>query len=138
MAKKNNKKSSIKKISEIINLLGRILGLVIKEQEGIRLYNKVEKIRNLSKSARNGNQKSFNKLKKNISELTPRESPVVARSFSQFLNLSNLVESLYSVHKVDDYNFRKAQGTNEFIVLEEAISHLLKDTSVSKNQIYET
>tara|TARA_B100000287_G_scaffold21429_1_gene21191 strand:+ start:619 stop:3333 length:2715 start_codon:yes stop_codon:yes gene_type:complete len=138
MAKKNNKKSSIKKISEIINLLGRILGLVIKEQEGIRLYNKVEQIRNLSKSARNGNQKSFNKLKRSISKLTPRESLVVARSFSQFLNLSNLVESLYSVHKVDDYNFRKAQGTNEFIVLEEAISHLLKDTSVSKNQIYET
>ena len=138
MTKKYNKKSSIKKISEIINLLGRILGLVIKEQEGTRLYNKVEQIRILSKSARYGNQKSFNKLKKSISKLTPKESLIVARSFSQFLNLSNLVESLYSVHKVDDYNFRKAQGTNEFIVLEEAVSHLLKDTSVSKNQIYET
>ena len=45
MTKKYNKKSSIKKISEIINLLGRILGLVIKEQEGTRLYNKVEQIR---------------------------------------------------------------------------------------------
>ena len=38
MEKNNNNKSSIKKISEIVNLLGRILGLVIKEQEGIRLY----------------------------------------------------------------------------------------------------
>ena len=64
MTKKYNKISSIKKISEIINLLGRILGLVIKEQEGTRLYNKVEQIRILSKSARYGNQKSFNKLKK--------------------------------------------------------------------------
>ena len=138
MANKYNKKSSIKKISEIINLLGIILGLVIKEQEGTQLYNKVEQIRKLSKSARNGKQESFNKLKKSISKLSPRESLIVARSFSQFLNLSNLVESLYSVHKVDDYNFRKAQGTNEFIVLEEAISHLLKDTSVSKDKIYET
>ena len=138
MTKKYNKISSIKKISEIINLLGRILGLVIKEQEGVHFYNKVEKIRKLSKSSRRGNQKSFNKLKLSISNLSPKESLVVSRSFSQFLNLSNLVESLYSVHKVDDYNFRKAQGTNEFIVLEDAILHLLRDTSVSKKQIYET
>ena len=139
---KNNKKIikniSIKKISEVINLLGKILGLVIKEQEGSRLYKKVEKIRKLSKAARTGDTKSFNNLKSNISKLSPKESLVVARCFNQFLNLSNLVESLYSVHKVDDYNFRKAQGTNEFVVLENAISDLLSNKSISKNQIYQT
>jgi|TARA_B110000285_G_scaffold235077_1_gene314622 phosphoenolpyruvate carboxylase len=139
---KNNQKIktdiSIQKISEVINLIGTILGLVIKEQEGARYYKKVEKIRKLSKLSRTGDTKSFNNLKSNISNLTPKESLVVARSFNQFLNLSNLVESLYSVHKVDDYDFRKAQGTNEFIILENAISDLLSNKSISKNQIYET
>jgi phosphoenolpyruvate carboxylase len=32
-------------LSKIVSLLGKILGSVIKEQEGISLYNKIEKIR---------------------------------------------------------------------------------------------
>ena len=130
MTTRTDTKNSIKKISQVINLLGRIMGLVIKEQEGIDLLNKVEKVRQLSKAARSGNKAKFNELKKYISKLSPRDSLIVARSFNQFLNIANLVENVYSVHKVDNYNFRKAQGTNEFIVLEDAISHLLKDTKI--------
>ncbi len=40
------------------------MGLVIKEQEGIDLLNKVEKVRQLSKAARSGNKAKFNELKK--------------------------------------------------------------------------
>ena len=138
MTTRTDTKNSIKKISQVINLLGRIMGLVIKEQEGIDLLNKVEKVRQLSKAARSGNKAKFNELKKYISKLSPRDSLIVARSFNQFLNIANLVENVYSVHKVDNYNFRKAQGTNEFIVLEDAISHLLKDTKIKKSKIYET
>ena len=48
----NYKQEPIIKLSKIINLLGNILGLVIKEQEGVSLFNKVEKIRVLSKASR--------------------------------------------------------------------------------------
>ena len=64
MTTRTDTKNSIKKISQVINLLGRIMGLVIKEQEGIDLLNKVEKVRQLSKAARSGNKAKFNELKK--------------------------------------------------------------------------
>ena len=45
MLKNNRKKEPTLKLSKIIHLLGEILGLVIKEKEGITFFNKVEKIR---------------------------------------------------------------------------------------------
>ncbi len=130
------------KLSDTVHLLGNILGSVIKEQEGSSLFNKVEKIRILSKKSRgNKNTKevsrAFNSLKANIIKLNPKESLVIARSFSQFLNFSNLAESLFSVHKIHSSKVRKAQGTNEFIILEDAIANLLKKKSISKNKFYQ-
>ena len=144
MIKKTIKnKEPLLKLSKIIHLLGEILGLVIKEQEGISSFNKVEKIRILSKASRDNqsqkkNDKAFRQLKSNITNLSPQESLVVARSFSQFLNISNLAESLYSVHKIHNYNINEAQVTNEFIILEEAISRILKNKFISKKKFYQT
>ena len=45
MVKKTKYKNlAIFKLSKIVHLLGKILGLVIKEQEGISFFNKIEKI----------------------------------------------------------------------------------------------
>ena len=131
LKRKNNQTNLIPELSNTVRLLGEILGLVIKEQEGTSLFNKVENIRILSKESRGRKNKkeinkAFQKLKNNIINLSPKESLVIARSFSQFLNLSNLAESLYSVYKIDSSKIRKAQGTNEFIILEDAIANLLK------------
>jgi len=140
--KKKQPNNLIPKLSNTVNLLGQKLGSVIKKQEGISLFNKVENIRILSKASR-GNKnnkqinKNFQKLKKNIIKLKPKESLIIARSFTQFLNLSNLAESLYSVYKIDSSKIRKAQGTNEFIILEDEIKNLLKQKYVSKNKFYE-
>ena len=46
------KNLAILKLSKIVHLLGKILGLVIKEQEGNYFFNKIEKIRLLSKTSR--------------------------------------------------------------------------------------
>tara|TARA_B100001123_G_C15332484_1_gene1031692 strand:+ start:103 stop:2760 length:2658 start_codon:yes stop_codon:yes gene_type:complete len=131
------------KLSEIIHLLGKILGIVIKVQEGSNYLNKVENIRVLSKFSRKktnfkNTEKIYSKLKSRISSLKPQESLIVARSFSQFLNFANLAESLYSVYKIHDNNIRKTQGTNEFIILEDAIKKLLRDKRISKNKFYQT
>ena len=140
MLKKTDiKKEPVLKLSKIIHLLGEILGLVIKEQEGVTFFNKVEKIRILSKASRDNKNKqkiakSFHQLKSNISKLNPQESLVIARSFSQFLNISNLAESLYSVHKIHNYNINEAQVTNEFIILEEAIKRIFKNAFISKKK----
>ena len=149
MGKKNKHKKILRSIelSKIIHLLGKILGLVIKEQEGISYFNKIEKIRTLSKASRGkkdrkkirlNETKKFRELKSGISNLSPRESLIIARSFSKFLNFSNLAESLYSVHKIHVSKVRKAQGTNEFVILEEVINRLLEHKSISKKHFFQT
>ena len=46
MVKKTNHKKNVHiELSKIVSLLGKILGIVVREQEGISLYNKIEKIR---------------------------------------------------------------------------------------------
>ena len=73
----------------------------------------------------------FNKLKKEISKLTPYESLVVAKSFSRFLDLTNIAESLYSIQNIHDHNIRKIQETNEIVILEEALIDVQKKPKLS-------
>ena len=47
MAKKINYKIANIQLSKIVSLLGKILGIVVKEQEGSVLYNKIEEKRSL-------------------------------------------------------------------------------------------
>ena len=118
-------------LSKTIHLLGTILGLVIKEQEGSLIFNKIEKIRVLSKASRGNNSKkninnSFKQLKSEIFKLSEKESFLVARSFSKFLDFSNIAESLFSIHNIHDHNIRKTQETNEIVILEEALIDVFK------------
>ena len=130
-------------LSKTIHLLGEILGNIIKEQEGLSLFNKIEKIRALSKSSRGNRSKntinrSFTKLKREISKLNAKDTLVIARSFSKFLDFSNIAESLFSIHNIHDHNIRKTQETNEIVILEEAILDVFKNKSLSINKFYET
>ena len=130
-------------LSKTIHLLGEILGNIIKEQEGLSLFNKIEKIRALSKSSRGNKSKntinrSFTKLKREISKLNAKDTLVIARSFSKFLDFSNIAESLFSIHNIHDHNIRKTQETNEIVILEEAILDVFKNKSLSLNKFYET
>ena len=146
MVKKVKYKIANIELSKIVSLLGKILGIVVKEQEGIILYNKIEEIRSLSKASRGtkskkkiklNETKKFRQLISTINKLKPKESLVIARSFSKFLNFSNLAESLDSVHKIDEGRVQKAQGTNAFTILEDAIERLLKQKSISKEKFYQ-
>lgn len=146
MVKKVKYKIANIELSKIVSLLGKILGIVVKEQEGTVLYNKIEEIRSLSKASRGtknkkkiklNETKKFRQLISTINKLKPKESLVIARSFSKFLNFSNLAESLDSVHKIDEGNVQKAQGTNAFTILEDGIDRLLKHKSISKEKFYQ-
>jgi len=146
MVKKIKYKIANIELSKLVSLLGKILGTVVKEQEGLQLYNKIEEIRSLSKASRGtknkkkiklNETKKFRQLIATINKLKPKESLVIARSFSKFLNFSNLAESLDSVHKIDEGNIQKAQGTNAFTILEDGIDRLLKHKSNSKEKFYQ-
>ena len=127
-------------LSATIHLLGEILGKVIKKQENVLIYNKIEKIRTLSKLSRGNNIKknnlSFNKLKKEISNLSFEESLIIAKSFSRFLDFSNIAETLHSIHNIHDHSIRKTQETNEIVILEEALLDVQKNTHFSKSNFY--
>ena len=61
MQKSNNYKKANIELSKLVSLLGKILGFVVKEQEGKLLYNKIEEIRYLSKASRGAkNKKKLN------------------------------------------------------------------------------
>ena len=146
MAKRLKHKIANIELSKLVSLLGKILGVVVKEQEGKLLYNKIEQIRYLSKASRGAKSKQkiklnetkqFRKLISSISKLNPSQSLIIARSFSKFLNFTNLAESLDSVHKIDEGNVQKAQGTNALIILEDGIDRLLKHKSISKEKFYQ-
>ena len=135
MVKKTNLKTKNIELSKIISLLGNILGKVVKEQEGIRVYNKIEQIRFLSKASRGAKSKKkiklnetkkFRQLISSIRKLSSKDSLIIARSFSKFLNFSNLAESLDNVHKIEEGNNQKKQELDSFIILENAIEKLLK------------
>ena len=123
MGKKTDLKIKNIELSKIISLLGNILGKVVKEQEGIEVYNKIEQIRFLSKASRGAKSKKkiklnetkkFRQLISSIKKLTPKNSLIIARSFSKFLNFSNLAESLDNVHKIDEINNQKKQELDFF------------------------
>ncbi len=146
MVKKVKYKIANVELSKIVSLLGKILGIVVKEQEGLPLYNKIEEIRSLSKASRGTKNKKkiklnetrkFRQLISTINKLKPKESLVIARSFSKFLNFSNLAESLDSVHKIDEGKIQKKQGTNAFTLLEDAIDRLLEQKTISKKKFYQ-
>ena len=62
MVKKAKYKIANIELSKIVSLLGKILGIVVKEQEGTVLYNKIEQIRSLSKASRGTKNKKKIKL----------------------------------------------------------------------------
>jgi phosphoenolpyruvate carboxylase len=135
MVKKIDYKIRNIELSKNISLLGNILGKVVKEQEGVKLYNKIEQIRFLSKASRGAKNKKkiklnetkkFRQLISSINKLSSKESLIIARSFSKFLNFSNLAESLDNVHKIDERKNQKKQESDSFIILEDAIEKLLK------------
>ena len=145
MVNKNKYKIQNIKLSKTVSLLGKILGYVVKEQEGIRLYNKIEEIRSLSKASRGkknkkkiklNETKNFRKLISKINKLRPSESLIIARSFSKFLNFSNLAESLDNVLKVEEGKAQQARGNDEFTLLEDVIEKLLKKKKITKERFY--
>jgi len=83
-----------------IRLLGRILGEVIREQEGRDAYELVERIRKLSvafrlkRDAQAG--KSFDKLLKSLSG---EQTVSVIRAFSYFSHLANIAEDRHHVRR---------------------------------------
>ena len=86
-------------LREDIRQLGGLLGSTIHEQSGDRVYETVEEIRGLAKSARAGDEAAARALEKRLAELPDELIVPVVRAFSQFLNLANIAEQHHRIRR---------------------------------------
>jgi phosphoenolpyruvate carboxylase len=83
-----------------IRLLGRILGDVIREQEGQAAFDLIEQIRQLSVAFRRHADESADKaLKKLLKGLTGDQAVSVIRAFTYFSHLANLAEDRHHIRR---------------------------------------
>ncbi|MBU7576273.1 MAG: phosphoenolpyruvate carboxylase [Hydrogenophaga sp.] len=83
-----------------IRLLGRILGDVIREQEGQAAFDLIEQIRQLSVAFRRHADQSADKaLKKLLKGLTGDQAVSVIRAFTYFSHLANLAEDRHHIRR---------------------------------------
>ena len=83
-----------------IRLLGRILGDVIREQEGKDTYELVEKVRTLSVSFRRDADHAADRALKNLLKgLSAVETVRVIRAFTYFSHLANLAEDRHQIRR---------------------------------------
>ena len=85
---------------EDIRLLGRILGDVIREQEGAEAYELIEQIRKLSVAFRRDADTEADKtLKKLLKGLSDDQTVSVIRAFTYFSHLANLAEDRHHIRR---------------------------------------
>ena len=126
-----------KLLREDVSHLGNILGNVIKEQEGIKFFNLVEKVRKLSKANKINlkNRNSFNKLIKTVKNTNPKDTLRLTRAFTHFINFINLAESIDTSRNLDEYETKK-KNLKHNIFIEEIFEQLFKNKKISNSKIY--
>ncbi len=127
-----------KLLREDIKYLGNILGNVIKEQEGQKVFNLVDKVRKLSKINKTNikSTNSYNKIIKTIKSINPKNMLKLTRAFTHFMNFINLAESIDASRNLNEYENKKKKNSKHNIFIEEIFESLFKDRKISNNKIY--
>lgn len=85
---------------EDIRLLGRILGDVIREQEGVAAYELIEQVRKFSVAfRRDADHEADKALKKLLKGLSGDQTVSVIRAFTYFSHLANLAEDRHHIRR---------------------------------------
>ncbi|MDO8958669.1 MAG: phosphoenolpyruvate carboxylase [Rhodocyclaceae bacterium] len=83
-----------------IRLLGRLLGDVIRDQEGTAVFDLIERIRQLSISLhRNDDAVARLELDKLLNNLSREQTNLVVRAFSYFSHLANIAEDQHHIRR---------------------------------------
>jgi phosphoenolpyruvate carboxylase len=79
-------------ISQLIHLLGDLLGKVILEFEGVASFEMIERIRAVAKARRAGDSDADRSLRQIFQRLQPAEAQTIATAFAAYFDLVNLAE----------------------------------------------
>ena len=113
-----------KALRDDVRLLGEVLGETLRRQESHELYDTVERVRALSKSARAGNEDDFKALTGILERMPIDEALPVARAFSHFLTLANIAEQHHRSRRRRFYE-RDPQALPQVCSCEETFGRLL-------------
>ena len=120
---------------EDIRLLGRILGDVIREQEGKSAFELIEQIRQLSVAFRRHDDKEADReLKKLLKKLSADQTVSVIRAFTYFSHLANLAEDRHHIRRRAIHE--RAGGLQQGSLA--MTMQRLKDAGVSRKKIVQT
>ena len=93
-------KENERPLVEDMRLLGRILGDVIRDQEGVEAYELVERIRKLSVAfRRDADHEADKALKSLLKSLSGGQTVSVIRAFTYFSHLANLAEDRHHIRR---------------------------------------
>ena len=85
---------------EDIRLLGRILGDVIREQQGLAAFELIERVRKLSVAfRRDADAEADHALKRLLKSLSGEQTVSVIRAFTYFSHLANLAEDRHTIRR---------------------------------------
>ena len=105
-----------------IRLLGRILGDVIREQEGVAAFDLIEQVRQLSVAfRRDADHEAERALKKLLTSLSGDQTVGVIRAFTYFSHLANLAEDRHHIRR---RTLRERAGDTQEGSIEVALARL--------------
>ena len=127
-------------LRENVQYLGNIYGRVIKQQEGKKFFQLVEKVRKLSKANKTTSyiNQTNRKVIRSIKNLSPKNTLKLARAFSHFMNFVNLAEMIDASRSLNEYENSKKKIANKNLFIEEIFEDLFNNKSISENKIYNT
>ena len=125
-----------KPLRDDVRLLGELLGETLRRDEGITLFERVERVRALAKLTRTGTGgEDFERLAEEMRSMPVDAALPVARSFAHFLNLANIAEQHHRVRRRREIE-REPGGRPQQASIEEALPRLLQ-SGVSGDALYD-
>ena len=100
-------------LKEDIRYLGRVLGNIVREQEGDEVFEIVETIRQKSIAwLRDGDASAQQEVKQLLEGLDPPRTVQVVRAFSYFSHLANLAEDQHHIRRTRAHEIAKSPARN--------------------------
>jgi len=88
-----------KPLRQDVRLLGELLGETLREHEGARLLETVERVRTVAKTSRARADRDFQALATELGQLPVDAAIPLARAFTHFLNLANVAEQHHRIRR---------------------------------------
>ncbi len=118
-----------------IRLLGRILGDVIRDQDGVETFELIEQVRQLSVAFRRDDDPQADKaLKKLLKGLSGDQAVSVIRAFTYFSHLANLAEDRHHIRR---RTIRERAGDTQEGSIEVALARL-RWAGIAPSQVAQT